>query len=77
MTKPQTEQQKLAREGRVVALVIAGTMLLWLAVQAIGAKLGWEARYAFLADLAAIAGFIWALVVTWRIWQRQKAQRGD
>lgn len=77
MKKPQPEPQNLAREGRLVALVIAGTMLLWLAVQALGAKLGWEARYAFLADLAAIAGFIWALVVTWRIWQRQKAQRGD
>jgi Family of unknown function (DUF5337) len=61
-----------ARQARVVALVIVGTMVTWVAAQWAGPKLGLDASYAFLFDLAALAGFIWALAVTWQIWQRQK-----
>jgi hypothetical protein len=61
-----------ARQARVVALVIAGTMVMWVAAQWAGPKLGLDASYAFLFDLAALAGFVWALAVTWQIWQRQK-----
>lgn len=62
-----------ARTGRLVAIVIAVTMLAWLGVQWLGGQLGWEARYVFLADLAAIAAFIWALVVTWRLWRAKQS----
>jgi len=75
MTPPTDQDQRSAREGRMAALVIAATMVLWLAVQWLGGRMGWQARFVFLADLAAIAAFIWALVVTWRIWQRQKSAR--
>ena len=47
----------------MVALVIAGTMLLWMAAQWIGSTAGLAARYVFLVDLLALAGFTWALVV--------------
>lgn len=65
----------LDRKGRVAALVIAGTMLLWMLMQAIGAHLGWPARLAFLFDLAAIAALFWALVVTYQVWQGRKKLR--
>ena len=55
------------------ALVIVGAMLLWLLAQGLGGMYGWDPRYAFLFDLAALAAFIWALVVTYQIWQRHKA----
>ncbi|MBC7141984.1 MAG: DUF5337 domain-containing protein [Rhodobacteraceae bacterium] len=74
MTRPEPEDRSLAREARMVAVVIAATMLLWLGAQWLGGKEGWDARYVFLFDLAALAAFFWALVVTWRIWQRQKRQ---
>nr|WP_108851787.1 DUF5337 domain-containing protein [Defluviimonas aquaemixtae] len=67
----------LAREARLVAIVIAVTMLLWLGAQWLGRRAGWDASYAFLVDLAALAAFIWALVVTWRIWQRQRRQGNE
>ena len=65
----------LDRKGRVAALVIAGTMLLWMLMQAIGAHLGWPTRLVFLFDLAAIAALFWALVVTYQVWQGRKKLR--
>ena len=63
------------RQMRLVAVVIAATMLLWLGVQWIGGRMGWPGKYVFLADLAAIGALVWSLLVTWRIWRR-KAQPG-
>ncbi|MCB2095100.1 MAG: DUF5337 family protein [Rhodobacteraceae bacterium] len=72
MTRPTPSDKLLAREARHVAVVIVVAMVGWLGAQWLGAKLGWDASYAFLFDLAALAAFFWALVVTWRIWQRQR-----
>lgn len=63
-----------ARSARRIAAVIVATMLIWLAVQGLGGQLGWDARVAFLADLAAMAAFIWALAMTWRLWRAAKAK---
>lgn len=64
---------RMARQARLVAIVIAVTMLAWMGAQWAGGRFGWEARYAFLFDFAAIAAFVWAMVVTWQIW---RARRG-
>ncbi|MCF8486266.1 MAG: DUF5337 domain-containing protein [Rhodobacteraceae bacterium] len=73
MTRPSPEQERhLARQARLVAFVIAGTMLLWMGAQWIGGKVGLEARYAFLFDFAALAAFFWALVVTYQIWRKRQ-----
>ncbi|MDH5453561.1 MAG: DUF5337 domain-containing protein [Paracoccaceae bacterium] len=74
MAEPTQPDRRLAREARMVAIVIAIAMLLWLGAQWLGARFGWDASYAFLFDLAALAAFFWALVVTWRIWRRQRAE---
>ena len=68
----QLPQDKSARQSRLVALVIAGTMLLWMAGQQIGAELGLPLKYTLLLDLAALAGFIWALAVTYQIWRARR-----
>jgi hypothetical protein len=60
---------KRANQARLVAIVIAATMVLWIAAQWVGSAMGWEARYAFLFDLAALAAFFWAMVVTYQIWR--------
>lgn len=62
-----------ARKGRTAALVIAGTMLLWMGAQVLGGALGWPVRYAFLFDFAALAGLFWALVVTYQVWQDRRS----
>jgi len=77
MAEPRRQDQETARAGRQVAVVIAVTMILWLGAQWLGGRMGWEARYVFLFDFAAIAAFIWALVATWRIWRRQQPSKGN
>ena len=70
--RPDPDRQT-AFQARLVALVIAGTMILWVGAQWLGGIMGWQARFAFLFDLAALAGFTWALLVTYQIWRnRQK-----
>ena len=69
------QAQKDAAQLRVAALVMAATGVLWLAANWAGQRYGWPSKYAFLADLAAMGGFVWSLLVTWRIWRR-KARPG-
>ncbi|NGM47537.1 DUF5337 domain-containing protein [Rhodobacter sp. SGA-6-6] len=73
MTRPAPQEIRTARQARTVALVLAVTMILWMAAQVVGGEMGWNPRYAFLFDLAALAAFFWALVVTYQIW---RARRG-
>ncbi len=61
-----------ARQARLVAIVLVVTMGLWMGAQWLGGQLGLETRYAFLFDLLAIAGFVWALVVTYQIWRGRR-----
>lgn len=71
MTKP-AQQDPDAATSRLVGLVIVGTVILWMGAQWLGGEMGWETRYVFLFDLAALAAFIWALVVTFRLWRRRR-----
>jgi Family of unknown function (DUF5337) len=69
MPDPDPTEMKKAAQARLVAFVIAGTMILWMGAQWLGGAMGWEARYVFLFDFAALAGFFWAMVVTYQIWR--------
>ncbi len=65
------ERLAIARQGRQVAIVIAVAGLLWVAANYAGRAYGWAPSLSFLFDLAALAAFVWALVVAWRLWRRQ------
>jgi hypothetical protein len=69
---PVDRDRQLARQARLASVVIAATMVLWLGAQFLGGTLGWPPRFAFLFDLAALAAFIWALAVTYRIWRARR-----
>ncbi|MTH64345.1 DUF5337 domain-containing protein [Paracoccus shanxieyensis] len=74
MTRPGQSGAAADRgQMRLVAVVIAVTMLAWLGVQWMGGQLGWPVKYVFLADLLAIGALFWSLLVTWRIWRRRDA----
>jgi Family of unknown function (DUF5337) len=62
----------LSRQTRLVAFVIAGTAVLWIGAQWLGGAMGWQMRFAFLFDLAAIAAFVWAMFVTFQIWRKRR-----
>jgi hypothetical protein len=72
MTKPTDQDRAMARQARTVGIVIAATAVLWLGGQALGGKLGWDVRYVFLFDLAALAAFFWALFVTMQMWRKRR-----
>ena len=67
------KDQALTRRARFVSIVIAGTMILWMVAQWVGGELGLPDRFVFLVDLFALAGFLWALIVTFQIWRKRRA----
>jgi Family of unknown function (DUF5337) len=67
--RPDPADTRRAAQARLVAYVLVGTMALWLGAQWLGGQMGWDTRYVFLFDFAAIAGFVWAMVVTYQIWR--------
>lgn len=72
---PEARDQALARKGRMVSLVIAGTMVLWIVGQSVGAMFGLPGRFAILFDLFALAGLFWGFVVSLQIWRARKSAR--
>ncbi len=62
----------LSRQARIASIVIAATIAIWMLAQWLGGKLGLEARYVFLFDLAALAALAWSLIVTWQVWRKQR-----
>jgi len=62
----------LARQARIAALVIAGAALLSVFAPRIVTALGLAPRYVILLTLISLAAFFWALVVTFRIWQKSR-----
>jgi len=76
MAVSSEQDQKQGRAGRVVSLVIAGSMILWLAAQWLGPQLGLPGRYALLIDFAAIGALVWALVVTLQLWRKRQDKEG-
>ena len=71
------QDQAIARKGRHIGLVIAVTMVAWLALSLfIGPALELPGRFALLFDFAALAGLIYAVINIFQLWRmRQDSQR--
>ena len=72
----QDKHTKILAQVRQVAVIIAATMVVWMGAQWLGGQLGWQARFVFLFDLAALAAFVWAIYVTFRIWRMRRDNQG-
>ncbi|MBV1865414.1 MAG: DUF5337 domain-containing protein [Rhodobacteraceae bacterium] len=71
MKGKQLVQQPLAarKQAKIASIVIAATIVLWMGANWIGGQIGLPIKYAFLFDFAAIAAFVWALVVLFQVWR--------
>lgn len=70
------QDTELARKGRKVALLIAGTGVFWVLATFVGGQMGLDMRTRALFDLIALAGFVLAIVMIYQIWRaRQSDQR--
>ena len=76
MTLSPDQEQALARKSRMVAVVIAVVVVLWMGAQWIGGQIGLDPKFAFLFDLAALAAFFWTMIVTYQIWRTRRDSRG-
>ncbi len=72
MKAPAPQDDGTSRLARKAGIVMAVTMILWMGLQVIGGEMGWPVRYTRLFDLAALAGFIWSLAVTYQIWRKRR-----
>ena len=75
MGQKKTEQQ-LAKQGRMVAVVIASAMLFWVLAQWLGPQMGLPGRFAILIDLAVLAALLWSMIVTYQIWRKRQDIEG-
>ena len=75
MAKPSPRDMALARQARLAGVVMATVIVAWVVSGWMGREFGWDPRYAFLIDFAALAGFAWALIVTFRIWRHGKRDK--
>ena len=72
----EARERALAAKGRMVSLVIVGTMLLWLVIQFwLGPMLELTTRYILLIDLLAMAALLWSFIVSWQIKRQRRALR--
>ena len=76
MTLSPDQEEALARKARMVAVVIAVTMVLWMGAQWLGGQIGMQTKFVFLFDLATLAAFIWAMINTYQIWRMRRDSRG-
>ena len=65
------------RQGRLVGLVIAITMLIWILVQSLGSYLGLPGRYALLIDFIAMVAFLWAIISGILMWRSRRITRNN
>ncbi|PHQ80572.1 MAG: hypothetical protein COB65_11090 [Thalassobium sp.] len=70
MTSPR--DPAIAKQARVAAIVIACSGILAIIAPVLVAGLGLAPRFEFLFYLLSLAGFIWSLVVTYKIWQKTR-----
>ena len=66
-----------AKAGQRVALIMAGVGVFWIFVTLIGSQFNWSIRTRAFFDLAALAGFGFALWQTFRLWRLRQNDRGD
>lgn len=69
----KTEQ---AKAGQRVALIMAGTGVFWVLITLIGSEYGWSNRTRAFFDLAALAGFGFALWQTFQLWRMRRNDKG-
>jgi len=69
------QDAKIARKGRLVALVIAGTAGFWSLATIIGGYLTLDQRVRALFDVMALGGFVFAFVLIYQLWRMRQGNR--
>ncbi len=71
-----SRDQRLAKMGKHISVVIVASILIWLIAQMLGRELGWPGRYALLVDFAALAALIYAGVNILKLLRMRREDKG-
>jgi hypothetical protein len=63
---------EIARQGRTIAITIALSGLLSIFAPGLVRLFSLAPRFEILFYLISLGAFFWALVVTWRLWQKTR-----
>ena len=79
MSKPTTTDPKATppgsgQGGRTAALFLAGVGVFWVLATWAGGALGLSNRVRALFDLIALAGFGWAMWMTYQVWRKSRSE---
>ncbi len=72
MAGPTEPDRARAARSRLVGATIAGTVLGWLALQFVGARLGLSTRLMGLADLIVLGVLAWAIFMAAGMWRARR-----
>jgi len=61
----------IQKAGQRTALILAGVGVIWIIATWVGGEFGWSNRTLALFDLAALAGFGFALWQTYQLWRNR------
>ena len=64
------------KQGRLIALIIAGSVLFWSVLQGAALSLGISARYMLLIDFFTLAALAWAMISLYKIVRYRRERRG-
>ena len=64
------------KQGRVIAIVIAGSVLFWSILQGAAPTLQISPRYMFLIDFFTLAALAWAMISLYKIVRSRRERRG-
>ena len=64
------------KQGRLIALIIAGSVLFWSVLQGAATSLGISARYMLLIDFFTLAALAWSMISLYKIVISRRERRG-
>ncbi|WP_300031300.1 DUF5337 domain-containing protein [uncultured Roseobacter sp.] len=73
----RARDRALAARGRMVSLVIVGTMVLWMLSLWLAPRLGLTPRQSILIDLFALAALLWSFIVSWQLKRARRDAQAD
>ena len=64
------------KQSRLIAIVIAGSVLFWTIIQGTAPSLEISARYMLLIDFMTLAALTWALISLYKIFNSRRETKG-
>ena len=64
------------KQGRIIALIIAGSVLIWSVMQGVAPSLGISARYMLIIDLFTLISLSWSLFSLYKLFMNYREKKG-